>query len=97
MGQKIFTNENSKKTRNYAGVVPYGWGYLWGKFEAAYSKPRGQKRGGKIQIWAILRKPVFRASSPLAPPRVFYAGRSLNTEVLAMSRDIAAFDRSRFR
>ena len=92
-----FTTENAEKIRNQAGGVPYQW-YSWcAKVGAICSTPRCQKRGGKIQIWAILRNPVFRPLSSLAPPRIFYAGRSLNSKVLAMSRDIAAFHGSRFR
>ena len=92
-----FTTENAEKIRNQAGGIPYQW-YSWcAKVGAIYSTLRCQKRGGKIQIWAILRNPVFRPLSSLAPPRIFYAGWSLNSKVLAMSRDIAAFDGSRFR
>ena len=97
VGQKIFTHENSKRIQNYAGVIPNHGVHSWRKVEAAYPRLRDQNRGGKIQIRAILRNPVFRLFSNLALPMIFYASWSLNSEVLAMSRDIAAFDGSRFR
>ena len=67
MGQNNFTHENSKYIKNYAGVTAYDGVYSWGKFEVSYPRPRGLKRGRKIQIGAIVRNQVFHPFSNLAP------------------------------